>query len=351
MLKEIRLNAELLRRKVPNLTVAAKSIGIRPATVSNLCTGKIDLGKAEVRTLVGLATLANCTVDELILREVKLNMIPTQIKVLDFFAPLVAGGTVGIVARPGMGQLVILAELLHRLKESTYETILLMPEATSSDMEELAGLANYVVHSCEEALDKMTKLDSEIVFITDRSYLISGDLLDLQDLLVHQVTREITTILVDISGDVVDEEMPYGPLETLWQLDADLAVRHLYPAVHPLQSTSSIVEGIDLDQKHFSLRQRAQQLLRRYKELRSFVNVHGKERLQEKDITIFNRGELLESYFTQPFFVAEAFTKQKGLEVLLTETLRDVEIILDGRVDTLNPEQVRYIGSLQESML
>lgn len=350
-MKDIRLNAELLRRKVPNLTVAAKSIGIRPATVSNLCTGKIDLGKAEVRTLVGLATLANCTVDELIIREVKENMIPTQIKVLDFFAPLVAGGTVGIVARPGMGQLVILAELLHRLKESTYETILLMPQDTSSDMEELAVLANYVVHSYEEAFDMMAKLDSEIVFITDRSYVISGDLLDLQDRLVYQMTREITTILVDISGDVVDEEMPYGPLETLWQLDADLAARHLYPAVHPLQSTSSIVEGIDLDQKHFSLRQRAQQLLRRYKELRSFVNVHGKERLQDKDSTIFNRGELLESYFTQPFFVAEALTNQKGLEVSLTETLRDVEIILEGRADTLKPEQVRYIGSIQKSML
>ncbi|WP_019415379.1 hypothetical protein [Paenisporosarcina sp. TG20] len=350
-MKEIRLNAELLRRKVPNLTVAAKSIGIRPATVSNLCTGKIDLGKAEVRTLVGLASLANCTVDELILKEVKGNMIPTHIKVLDFFAPVVAGGTVGIVARPGMGQLVILAELLHRLKESTYETILLMPESTTADMKELADLANYVVTSIEEAFDKMTKQDSEIVFFTDRSYIISGDLLDLQERLVGQKTREITTILVDISGDVVDEDMPYGPLESLWQLDADLAARQLFPAIHPLHSTSSIVESIDLDQKHSTLRQRAQQLLRRYKELRSFVNLHGKERLQEKDIAIFNRGELLESYFTQPLFVAEAFTKQTGLEVSLTETLRDVEIILDGRADRLTPEQLLYIGSINTNKL
>ncbi|MET1013621.1 MAG: hypothetical protein ABWX61_03810 [Paenisporosarcina sp.] len=350
-MKEIRLNAELLRRRVPNLTVAAKSIGIRPATVSNLCTGKIDLGKAEVRTLVGLASLAKCSVDELIIREVKGNMIATQIKVLDFFAPLVAGGTVGIVARPGMGQLVILAELLHRLKETTYKTILLMPEAPSADMKELAELVDYVVSSIEEAFDEMTKLDSEIIFVTDRSYLVSGDLLDLQDRLVNQETREITTVLVDVSGDVVDEEMPYGPLETLWQLDADLAARQLFPAVHPLHSTSSIVEGIDLDQKHFSLRQRAQQLLRRYKELRSFVNVHGKDRLQEKDVVIFKRGELLETYFTQPFYVAEAFTKQMGLDVSLTDTLRDVEIILDGRTDVLKPEQLLYIGSIDESVL
>jgi F-type H+-transporting ATPase subunit beta len=350
-LNDIRLNAELLRRKVPNLTVAAKSIGIRPATVSNLCTGKIDLGKAEVRTLVGLASLANCSVDDLIIREKKGKMIETQIKVLDFFAPLVAGGTVGIVARPGMGQLVILAELLYRLKESSYETILLMPKAESADQEELAELSHHVVNTVEEAFDRISKLDSEIVFITDRSYLISGDLLDLQDRLVNQVTSEITTILVDVSGEVVDEEMPYGPLETLWQLDADLAARQLFPAVHPLHSTSSIVESVDLEQKHFSLRQRAQQLLRRYRELRSFVNVHGKERLQENNLTVFNRGELLEAYFTQPFFVAEAFTKQKGLEVSLNDTLRDVELILDGKTDSLKPEQVRYIGNFLPSML
>lgn len=63
----IRLNAALLRKRVPNLTTAAKSVGLRPASVSNLSTGKISLGRAEVRTLVALAELAGCTLDELIL--------------------------------------------------------------------------------------------------------------------------------------------------------------------------------------------------------------------------------------------------------------------------------------------
>ncbi|VTR26894.1 Uncharacterised protein [Actinobacillus pleuropneumoniae] len=64
----LKLNVSLLRQRVPNLTSAAKSVGLRPATVSNLCTGKIPVGRAEVRTIAALAALAKCSLDELILR-------------------------------------------------------------------------------------------------------------------------------------------------------------------------------------------------------------------------------------------------------------------------------------------
>ena len=91
MVDDIRLNVPLLRRRVPNLTVAARNVGLRPATVSDLCNGKIHLGRAEVRTLVLLAELANCTLDELVIRNGGMEMIETGIKVLDLFAPLVRG--------------------------------------------------------------------------------------------------------------------------------------------------------------------------------------------------------------------------------------------------------------------
>ena len=66
--EELQLNVPLLRRRVPNLTTAAREAGLRAATVSNLCTGKIPVGRAEVRTLVALANLAGCSLDELIIR-------------------------------------------------------------------------------------------------------------------------------------------------------------------------------------------------------------------------------------------------------------------------------------------
>jgi len=343
---DIRLNVALLRRKVPNLTTAAKSMGIRPATVSNLCTGKIDLGKAEVRTLVGLATLAKCSLDELIIRGEKLNMIETQIKTLDFFAPLVKGGTTGIVARPGMGQVVILAELMHRFKESTYTTVFLLPKTNHPELEGTTELADILTTTIDETFSKLTSINGDIIFITDKSYIVSGELFDLQERLVAERAQNVTTILVDLSGEVVDDEMPYGPLETLWQLDADLATRHQYPAVHPIYSTSSILEGTDLDQHHFNLRQRAQKLLRRYRELRTVVVVHGLDKIPSSESETYARGERLEAYFTQPFFVAEALTGQQGKVVPMSQTLEDVEKILEGKVDSLPVEELRYCGSI-----
>ncbi|ALC87466.1 ATP synthase subunit B [Bacillus sp. FJAT-22090] len=343
---EIRLNVALLRRKVPNLTTAAKSMGIRPATVSNLCTGKIDLGKAEVRTLVGLASLANCTVDELIIRGEKLNMIETKIKTLDFFAPLVKEGMTGLIARPGMGQVVILAELMHRFKKSNYTTVFLLPTTEYSVLEGTIELADYKTKSIEETFKSLSSISGDIIFITDKSYIVSGELLDLQEKLVAENINNITTILLDLSGEVVDEEMPYGPLETVWQLDVDLATRHLYPAVHPLYSTSSIIEGVDLDQRHFNLRQRAQKLLRRYRELRSIVTVHGKDKIRDTDLETYERGTRLEAYFTQPFFVAEEVTGQEGKEVTMEQTLKDVEYILEGKADDLSIKELMFKGSL-----
>lgn len=343
---DIRLNVALLRRKVPNLTTAAKSIGIRPATVSNLCTGKIDLGKAEVRTLVGLATLANCSVDELILRGEKLNMIETQIKTLDFFAPLVKDGTTGIVARPGMGQIVILAELMHRFKESDYTTVFLLPNKNHQELEGTTELANIVTTTIDETFKILTSQIGDVIFITDKSYIVSGELFDLKEKLVTESVQNITTILVDLSGEVVDEELPYGPLETLWQLDADLAIRHQFPAVHPIYSTSSILEGIELDQRHFNLRQRSQKLLRRYRELRSVMTVHGREKIPAGELETYHRGERLEAYFTQPLFVAEDYTGKQGKAVPLALTLQDVESILDGKTDQLSVDELRYCGSL-----
>src|SRR6185312_1848918 len=117
MTDDLRLNVPLLRRRVPNLTVAARPVGLRPATVSNLCTGKIPVGGAEVRTLAALAALAGCTLDELLLRGSGAAMIETGIKVLDLFAPLVRGGTAGFITRQGVGQVVLVAEVLRRLRD------------------------------------------------------------------------------------------------------------------------------------------------------------------------------------------------------------------------------------------
>ncbi|MDP4163351.1 MAG: hypothetical protein Q8898_09630 [Bacillota bacterium] len=347
-MEDIRLNVALLRRKVPNLTSAARSVGLRPATVSNLCTGKIPVGRSEVRTLVALATLAECSLDELIIRGETMEMIETGIKTLDLFAPLTKGGTVGLVARPGMGQLVILAEVFHRLKTQNYATILLMPEGEHPELNDILTDVEVVAHSIDEAYEALIQMGNvkEVVFAADRSHVITGQIYTLQERLQNVGNDSITTFLVDLRGDSVDEDLPYGPLETLWQLDADLAARHRYPAVNPIISTSSILEGSYLDQNHSTIQQRSQKLLRRYRELRSLVNVNGIEKLPASELQTYHRGERLEAYLTQPFYVAEAFTGKKGEFVSIPDMLNDVRKILDGSADNKDIEQLSFIGQL-----
>lgn len=342
----LRLNVSLLRRRVPNLTTAAKSVGLRPATVSNLCTGKIPVGRSEVRTLVALASLAECSLDELIIRGEKIEMIETKIKTLDLFAPLAKGGTIGLVARHGMGQLVLLSELFFRLKKDDFTTILLIPNGNYPELNDVTENTDFIAHTINEVYEEIAVKGktSEIAFAADRRNVVTGEIYDLQERLQGIGITTVTTFLVDLTGEAVDEDLPYGPLETLWQFDADLSARHKFPAVNPIYSTSSVLEGAHLDQNHLTTQQRAQKLLRRYRELRSLVNVRGLEHLPAAEIQTFKRGERLEAYLTQPFYVAEAFTGQKGESVALSDTINDVRKILDGVTDSIEADQLSYIG-------
>lgn len=346
---DLRLNVSLLRRKVPNLTRAARLVGLRPATVSNLCTGKIPVGRAEVRTLVALASLADCSLDELIIMGEKIEIIETKIKTLDLFAPLAKGGTVGLVARPGMGQLVVLAELLYRFKNEAYKTIFLMPEGEHRGLIDLIENAEIITKTIEETYRNIANVgrNQDIIFIADRTHVITGGIQQLQENLQGIGIHSVTTFLVDLTGEVVDEDLPYGPLETLWQFDTDLVARHCFPAVNPLSSTSSVLEGAHLDQEHFTIQQKALKILRRYRELRSLVNVSGIERIPTSELQTYRRGERLEAYLTQPFYIAESYTKKPGQAVSLQDSLNDVKEIMNGAVDSKNVSELEFIGNLQ----
>jgi F-type H+/Na+-transporting ATPase subunit beta len=347
-MENIRLNVSLLRRKVPNLTSAAKSVGLRPATVSNLCTGKIPIGRSEVRTLVALATLAQCSLDELILRGESVEMIETKIKTLDLFSPIAKGGTVGLIARPGLGQLVVLGELYYRLKKDGYSIILLKPEGNHPELSDITGYADVVVDSIEEAFEQTVALgtNNDVIFTADRSHVLTGELFELQERFQNVNIKSVTTFLLDLKGAAMDEDLPYGPLETALYFDADLAVRHRYPAINPVFSTSSVLEGAHLDQSHLMIQQRAQKLLRRYRELRSIVNVKGLQGIPASELETYNRGERLEAYLTQPFYIAEEYTGKKGESVDLKDALIDVRRILDGATDSEDVNSLVFTGKL-----
>lgn len=348
MVDDIRLNVPLLRRRVPNLTVAARNVGLRPATVSDLCNGKIHLGRAEVRTLVLLAELANCTLDELVIRNGGMEMIETGIKVLDLFAPLVRGGSAGLVARTNMGQMVLLQELLTRLRQKGFATVIWLPAEADPIMEKISASAEFIERRLDDVQLRIEQLRQERdVFVgTDRSLVISGELDALRERLDASAHPPVTFALVDALGESPDEDVPYGPLETLWQFDIDLVARHFLPAVNPVASTSTILESGYLDSTHLTVQQRARKLLRRYRELHALARVRGEDQLPTSEMQTFQRGKRLEAFLSQPFYVAEPYTNRAGEWVSLQETIDGVRRILDGAGDDMDVESLKYIGAL-----
>lgn len=338
------MNVELLRKRVPNLTSSARSVGLRPATVSNLCTGKIPIGRSEVRTLVALASLAGCKLDELILDSEPIDVIESKIKAVDLFSPLVRGGTVGLVSRQGLCQVELLFELLYRLKKEGYVTIFLTPEGEVPAVKKLYAHVNIVAHSMDDAYEEILKIEGnkEIIFAADCVHVLTGKIFELKDRLPKV---KITTFLINLKGGV-DEVTPYGPLDTIVQFDEDLATRMNSPAINPVFSTSTALEGAHLSHIHHSIQQRAQKLLRRYRELLFLVKVRGINNIPSTELQTFYRGERLEAYLTQPFYVTESYIGRKGESVSLQDTLSDVRKILDGRVDSTRVENLKYIGKL-----
>ena len=353
MNEPLQLNVPLLRRRVPNLSAAARSVGLRAATVSDLCTGKIPIGRAEVRTLVGLAALANCSLDDLVLRRGLTGLLETGIKAVDLLAPLVRGGVAGMIARPGVGQLVLLAELCRTLKlQRGFATVLWAPDENTPLPEELLDEPGASVGELDEAAALIERLSSEqdVFVVAERRRVLSGELLQLRARLDESGVRPVTFALYDALGEAGDSEAaPFGPLETVWHLDLDLAARTLYPAIDPLASTSTLLEAAQVEAAHLALAQRARHLLRRYGEWRAVVAVRGLEHLPPDERTTYWRGERLEAFLTQPFFVAEPFTKRPGAWLPLHETLSDVRSILDGSADDVDPRRLSYIGRLADS--
>lgn len=345
----LQLNVALLKRRVPNLTAAAQAIGLRPATVSNLCTGKVPVGRAEVRTLTALADLARVSLDELVIRNTVGTLTETGIKVVDLLAPVVRGGTLGVVAHRGVGQLVLVAEILYRLRERGFVTVLWNKENPMNSVADVACQAQHVITTldtlCNVAEDNES--GANLVIAADRSMVLSGALLSMREQIRTRGLRQPTVILADTSFQAPDEESPYGPLDTLWRFDTELASRGVLPALNPIASTSILLEGEQGEAEHVALQQRVRRVLRRFRELRPLVLAWGVDRLPTVESASFRQGALLEAFLTQWFYVAEAHSGHPGVSVTLHETLDGVRRILDGRLNPeTTPENLKYQGTL-----
>jgi F-type H+/Na+-transporting ATPase subunit beta len=124
----------------------------------------------------------------------------------------------------------------------------------------------------------------------------------------------------------------------------------IFPAVHPLTSTSRILDPQVVGEQHYKTARDVQILLQRYKELQDIIAILGMDELSEEDKLVVARSRKIQRFLSQPFFVAEQFTGLTGAYVDIKDTVKGFREILDGKHDSL-PEQAFYlVGTIEDAV-
>ncbi len=340
--------------------------------------------------------------------ETKPSVFETGIKVLDLLAPYRRGGKIGLFGGAGVGKTVIMMELINNIAinhggvsvfagvgERTREGNDLYNEMKESgvikednlgdskialvygQMNEppgarmrvgLAGLTMAEYFRDVSKQDVLLFIDNIFRFVQAGSEVsallgrmpsavgyqptLATDMGDLQERITSTNQGSITSIqAVYVPADDLTDPAPattFAHLDGTTVLSRGLAAKGIYPAVDPLDSTSTMLQAAVVGEEHYNTARAVQATLQRYKELQDIIAILGLDELSEDDRLVVGRARRLERFLSQPFFVAEVFTGSPGKYVKLEETLKGFQMILDGKLDDL-PEQAFYmVGSIDE---
>ena len=176
----------------------------------------------------------------------------------------------------------------------------------------------------------------------------------LQERITSTKDGSITSIqAVYVPADDLTDPAPattFAHLDATTVLSRGLASKGIYPAVDPLDSTSTMLQPWIVGEEHYGCAQDVKETLQRYKELQDIIAILGLDELSEEDRQVVARARKIERFLSQPFFVAEVFTGSPGKYVSLKETIQGFSKILTGELDDL-PEQAFYlVGNLEEAV-
>ena len=176
----------------------------------------------------------------------------------------------------------------------------------------------------------------------------------LQERITSTKEGSITSIqAVYVPADDLTDPAPattFSHLDATTVLSRNLAAKGIYPAVDPLDSTSTMLQLAIVGKEHYNTAQSVKQTLQRYKELQDIIAILGLDELSEEDRLVVARARKVERFLSQPFFVAEIFTGSPGKYVSLEACIKGFNMILDGELDEL-PEQSFYlVGDINEAI-
>jgi F-type H+-transporting ATPase subunit beta len=340
--------------------------------------------------------------------ETKSSVFETGIKVVDLLAPYRRGGKIGLFGGAGVGKTVIIMELINNIAkahggvsvfggvgERTREGNDLYNEMIESgvinrenlteskvalvygQMNEPPGARMRVALSAltmAEYFRDVSKQDvllfidnifrfvqagSEVSALLGRMPSAVGyqptlgtEMGELQERITSTKEGSITSIqAVYVPADDLTDPAPattFAHLDATTVLSRGLASKGIYPAVDPLDSTSTMLQPSVVGNEHYNTARAVQSTLQRYKELQDIIAILGLDELSEEDRLVVARARKIERFLSQPFFVAEVFTGSPGQYVKLEETIKGFNMILSGELDSL-PEQAFYmVGSIDQ---
>jgi len=328
------------------------------------------------------------------------EVFETGIKVIDLICPILKGGKVGLFGGAGVGKTVVVKELIRNIAaehsglsvfagvgERTREgndLYLEMEEAKVMDktmlvfgqMNEPPGararvaltgltLAEYYRDQGKDMLlfvdniFRFTQAGSEVSALLGRipsavgyQPTLATEMGALQERITSTKTGSITSIqAVYVPADDNTDPAPattFGHLDSTVVLSRGLAELGIYPAVDPLDSSSTILDPQIVGEEHYEVARGVQKVLQRYKDLQDIIAILGMDELSDEDKLAVTRARKMQKFLSQPFFVAEQFTGIAGKYVSLADTIRAFKEILDGKHDD-KPEQAFYMkGTIEE---
>jgi F-type H+-transporting ATPase subunit beta len=342
--------------------------------------------------------------------ETKPSVFETGIKVVDLLAPYRRGGKIGLFGGAGVGKTVLIMELINNIAkahggvsvfggvgERTREGNDLYMEMRESgvinektltdskvalvygQMNEPPGarmrvgltaltMAEYFrdvngqdVLLFIDNIFRFVQAGSEVSALLGRMPSAVGyqptlatEMGGLQERITSTKKGSITSIqAVYVPADDLTDPAPattFAHLDATTVLSRGLAAKGIYPAVDPLDSTSTMLQPEIIGDDHYGVAQDVKETLQRYKELQDIIAILGIEELSEEDRMVVSRARKLERFLSQPFFVAEVFTGSPGKYVSLENTLKGFQMILTGTLDEL-PEQAFYlVGDIDEAI-
>jgi len=179
---------------------------------------------------------------------------------------------------------------------------------------------------------------------------LSTEMGSIQERIVATNAGSITSIqAIYVPADDLTDPAPvviFGHLDAVTVLSRALASVGIYPAVDPLNSTSKMLDPSYVKQEHFCVATDVKQILQRYKELQDVIAILGLEELSDQDRIVVNRARKVERFLSQPFFVAEVFTRIQGKYVSLNDTIMGFSQIVQGEFDEMSEGEFYLKGSL-----